>query len=96
MESTGNSFKQRYINHKSSFNNTNKRHTTELANYILNLKGNNTDYKIKIGNTKPNQNLILNLATDFATWKILKLQRKQIFSANLPSKQTTKIHKNYN
>ena len=27
--------------------NIKKRHTTELANYIWNLKGNNTDYKIK-------------------------------------------------
>ena len=45
--STGNTFKQRYRNHKSSFNNINKRHTTELANYIWNLKDNNTDYKIK-------------------------------------------------
>ena len=45
--STGNTFKERYRNHKSSFNNTNKRHTTELANYIWNLKDNNTDFKIK-------------------------------------------------
>ena len=45
--STGNTFKERYRNHKSSFNNTNKRHTTELANYIWNLKDNNTDFKIE-------------------------------------------------
>ena len=40
-------FKERYRNHKSSFNNINKRHTTELANYIWNLKDNNTDFKIE-------------------------------------------------
>ena len=45
--STGNTFKERYRNHKSSFNNINKRHTTELANYIWNLKDNNTDFKIE-------------------------------------------------
>ena len=47
LGSTGNSFKQRYRNHKSSFNNINKRHTTELSNYIWNLKDNKTDFKIK-------------------------------------------------
>ena len=40
-------FKQRYRNHKSSFNYINKRNTTELASYIWNLKDNNTDYRIK-------------------------------------------------
>ena len=48
LGSTGNTIKQRYRNHKSSFNKINKRHATELANYIWNLKdNNNTDYKIK-------------------------------------------------
>ena len=47
LGSTGNSFKQRYRNHKSSLNNFNKRHTSEPENYIWNLKDNDTDYKIK-------------------------------------------------
>ena len=47
LRSIGNTFKQRYRNHKTSFNNINKRHTTELANYTWSLKYNNTDYKIK-------------------------------------------------
>ena len=46
LGSTENTFKQRYRSHKSSFTNTIKRHTTELANYIWNLKDNNKDYKI--------------------------------------------------
>ena len=32
----GNSFKQRFRNYKSSFNNTNKKHTTEMTNYNWN------------------------------------------------------------
>ena len=32
---------------KSLFYYINKRHTTELVNYIWNLKDNNTDYKVK-------------------------------------------------
>ena len=47
LGSTANTFKQRYRNHKSSFNNINKRHTTELANYIWNLTNKNTYYKPK-------------------------------------------------
>ena len=47
LGSTGNSFKQRHRNHKSSFNNINKRHLTELSNYIWNLKDNKKDFKIK-------------------------------------------------
>ena len=47
LGSTGNTFKQRYQNHESSFNNINKIHTTELASYIWNLKDNETDYKTK-------------------------------------------------
>ena len=35
------------MTHLSLFNNTNKRHTTELANYIWDLKNNNTGFKIK-------------------------------------------------
>ena len=46
LGSTGNTFKQRR-NHKSSFNNINKRHTTELSNYTWNLKDNKTDFKMK-------------------------------------------------
>ena len=45
--STGTTFKERYRNHKYSFNNINKRHTTKLANYIWDLKDNNTDFKIE-------------------------------------------------
>ena len=45
--STGNTFKERYRNHKSSFNNKLKRHSTELSNYIWDLKEHNTDYNIR-------------------------------------------------
>ena len=38
MGSTGNSIKERYGNHKSSFNNIKKRHITELVNYAWDLK----------------------------------------------------------
>ena len=68
LGSTGNSFKKRYRNHKSSFNNINRRHTTELSNYILNLKDNKVEFKIngEILNIK-DQNLTLNTAANFAT-----------------------------
>ena len=45
MGPMGKSFKQIYRNQKSSF--SNKRNTIKLANYICNLKDNNTDYKIE-------------------------------------------------
>ena len=45
LGSMENTFKQKYRNNKSSFNNINKRHTTELSNYILNLKDNKIDVK---------------------------------------------------
>ena len=57
--STGKRFKQKYTNHKYSFGNVNKRHTTELAIYVSNLKDNNTVYKIDIeilNRTKPKPN----------------------------------------
>ena len=44
---TGNIFKQRYRNHKSSLNKINKRHTIKLSNCIKNLKYNKIDFKIK-------------------------------------------------
>ena len=47
MGSTENHLNKRYMNQKYSLKNTNKRHTTELASYLWNLKDNNTDYKIK-------------------------------------------------
>ena len=43
---TENSFKYRYANHKSSFNNTRTRNATELSKYIWRLKETNTDYTI--------------------------------------------------
>ena len=60
-----NSFKQKHKNEKSSFNNINKRYKTELINYILDLKGNNTDYILKWLLNRTNQNLILNSAAGF-------------------------------
>jgi hypothetical protein len=38
---TENEFKTRYTNHKASFNNYEKRNSTELSKYIWNLKNNN-------------------------------------------------------
>ena len=43
---TENSFKTRYSNHKSSFSNANKRHNTELSNYIWSLKDKLTKFKV--------------------------------------------------
>ena len=51
LGSTGNSFKQKYRNHKSLFNYINKKHTTELSNYIWNLKIATHTIKLN-GNTK--------------------------------------------
>ena len=47
--STGNTFKERYSQHKHSFNNKNLKHTnaTGLAKYIRKLKSEKTDYEIK-------------------------------------------------
>ena len=45
--STGNTFKQRYSNHKTTFLNKNKRHSTELANYVWKLKDSGTKFDIK-------------------------------------------------
>ena len=41
---TSNTFKERYNNHKSSFKNTNKAHSTSLSSYIWELKNNNTPF----------------------------------------------------
>ena len=43
---TENSFKTRYSNHKSSFSHANKRHNTELSNYIWSLKNKLTKFKV--------------------------------------------------
>ena len=43
---TENSFKTRYSNHKSSFSHANKRHNTELSNYIWSLKDKLTTFKV--------------------------------------------------
>ena len=40
-------FKNRYSNHKASFNNNFKRHNTELSNYIWELKNANKHYNLK-------------------------------------------------
>jgi hypothetical protein len=45
---TENEFKTRYTNHhKASFNNYEKRNSTELSKYIWNLKNNNISYSIR-------------------------------------------------
>lgn len=44
---TENKFKTRYNNHKTTFNNISKRHSTELSSYIWELKETNISYNIK-------------------------------------------------
>ena len=44
--SAGNTFKERFNGHKSSFNYKTKRNTTALANYIWTLKERKTGYKL--------------------------------------------------
>ena len=44
--SAGNTFKERFNGHKSSFNSKTKQNTTALAKYIWTLKNSNTDYKL--------------------------------------------------
>ena len=43
---TENTFKTRFNNHNSSFNNTSKRNNTELSKYIWSLKDNNTNFNV--------------------------------------------------
>ena len=43
---TSNTFKQRYYQHNSSFNNPKKAHTTTLATYIWKLQNKNTPYNL--------------------------------------------------
>ena len=45
--STTTTFKNRYSNHKASFNNKLKRHNTELSNYTWELKDANKDCNSK-------------------------------------------------
>ena len=52
----------------SQFNNMNKRHATELVNYIQDLKDTNTDFKInRKCYAEKNLNLVLYLVVDFVT-----------------------------
>ena len=44
--SSGNTFKERYLGHKSSFNHKNGSNKTELAKYIWKLKANNIKYDL--------------------------------------------------
>lgn len=44
---TEGTFKARYNNHKTSFNNASKRNSTELSKYLWSLKDNNTNYTLK-------------------------------------------------
>ena len=44
---TANEFKQRYNNHKTSFNNESKKNTTELSKHIWELKEGNKEFTIK-------------------------------------------------
>ena len=44
---TSNTFKIRFNNHKNSFNYRRKKHSTELSNYVWDLKDNNVDFNIK-------------------------------------------------
>jgi hypothetical protein len=43
---TATSFKSRYANHKNSFANERKRHSTEISKYVWSLRDKNTPYKI--------------------------------------------------
>ena len=45
--STGGTFKDRYANHKKSFNHERYKNETELSKYIWKLKKDNTDYELK-------------------------------------------------
>ena len=59
--STSTTFKDRYRNHKASFNNKQKRYSTELSNYLWQLKDKDKNYKLKWEilcrtKTKPNNN----------------------------------------
>lgn len=44
---TENTFKTRYNNHKTSFNNANKKLATELSKYLWKLKDSNSDFDLK-------------------------------------------------
>merc|ERR1712096_567660 len=59
IRSTSTTFKDRYRNHKASFNNKQKRYSTELSNYLWQLKDKDKNYKLKweiLCRTKPNNN----------------------------------------
>ena len=43
---TSNAFKTRFNNHKNSFKYRRKKHSTELSNYVWDLKDNNVDFNI--------------------------------------------------
>ena len=44
---TGNTFKERFTGHKSSFNNANAEHKTSLSSFIWSLKRNQTNFDIR-------------------------------------------------
>jgi len=44
---TANSFKSRFSGHKHSFNNRDKKHSTELSQHVWTLKDNNRDFNIE-------------------------------------------------
>ena len=54
---TETSFKTRFANHKSSFNNPSKRHSTELSKHVWHLKEARSKFKINLGNFKTNLSL---------------------------------------
>ena len=61
-------FKTRFSNHTSSFNNASKRTATELSKYIWSLKDNNKDYQIQwkiLHQAKPYSNVTKNIIYAF-------------------------------
>ena len=78
--STSTSFKNRYNNHKASFNNKTKKHNTELSNYIWKLKETDTNYNLRWEilcrtKTKPKDNKTCHLCS-LEKYEIEKIKKE--------------------
>ena len=78
--STSTTFKNRYNNHKASFNNKLKKHNTELWNYIWELKETNTNYNLRWEilcrtKTKPKNNKTCHLCS-LEKYEIEKIKKE--------------------
>ena len=90
MGSTSGTFKNRYSNHKASFNNRLKRHSIELSNYKWELKDANKDYNLKLKilcrtKTKPK----ITKHEIYVAWKNEKYEIKKKTSLNKRKKTAT-------